>query len=232
MQPRASVAEHPSVRGWAAGVSADDSDWGRGGGTGGDDSRGIRIPPPRPRPPHPPPHGRSSRTPPKGSNCSLLPDQSTSSSPNKNCRKVTTSRKLQGRREGRRRGVMDGGEGLRSRSGRSPVASAPAPEEEEPGAPLASPGSSGLESRDADSMEKGRAGSKGGSKSAVGGFFSSMQVRSTPSPSAPAEAPPGTLKMLLTRGRHLPAARRAWRGSTPGAASAAWAWCRTRSSRR
>ena len=176
--------------------------------------------------------GRSSRTPPKGSNCSLLPDQSTSSSPNKNCRKVTTSRKLQGRREGRRRGVMDGGEGLRSRSGRSPVASAPAPEEEEPGAPLASPGSSGLESRDADSMEKGRAGSKGGSKSAVGGFFSSMQVRSTPSPSAPAEAPPGTLKMLLTRGRHLPAARRAWRGSTPGAASAAWAWCRTRSSRR
>ena len=125
--------------------------------------------------------------------------------------------------EGRRRGVMDSsGEGLRSRSGRSPVASAPAPEEEEPGAPLASPGSSGLGSRDADSMEKGRAGSKGGSKATVGGFFSSMQVRSTPSPSAPAEAPPGTLKML-TRGPHLPAlhaehggARRRERPRQPG----------------
>ena len=74
---------------------------------------------------------------------------------------------------------MDG-EGLRSRSGRSPVASAPAPEEE-PDAPFASPGSSGL-ARDAD-VEKG--GSKGGSK-AVSGLFASMQVRSTPSPSPPA----------------------------------------------
>ena len=63
---------------------------------------------------------------------------------------------------------MDGTgmEGLRSRSGRSPVASAPAPEEE-PDAPFASPGSSGL-ARDADSMEKG------GTK-AVGGLFASMQ---------------------------------------------------------
>ena len=66
---------------------------------------------------------------------------------------------------------MDGTgmEGLRSRSGRSPVASAPAPEEE-PDAPFASPGSSGL-ARDADSMEKG---GRGGGK-AVGGLFASMQ---------------------------------------------------------